>query len=121
MANLVEVFDEPTGCSSGACTPEVSDRFLEFNAAVEWLRGQGVRVERYDPNQQCDAFFANSTVVNMINVHGIKCLPLILVDGNVIAYGAYPSPEELAAMAGIEGENEAVNPTQTERKYDNAD
>lgn len=63
MANLVEVFNEPTGCSSGACIPEASERLLEFNTAVE-------------------------------------CLPLILIDGEIVSYGEYPSPEELAAMAG---------------------
>jgi len=100
MANLVEVFDEPTGCSSGACKPEASERLLDFNAAVRWLRGQGVRVERYDPNRQCEALFANPAVANTLHVHGMECLPLILIDGEVASYGDYPSPEELAAMAG---------------------
>lgn len=100
MASLVEVFGAPTGGSSGACTPETSERLLEFNAAVKWLRGQGVRVERHDPNRRCEALFAHSAVANTIHVHGMECLPLILVDREAVSYGECPRPEESAAMAG---------------------
>ena len=109
MASLVEVFDEPTGCSSGACIPEASERLLEFNAAVEWLRRQGVRVERYDSNRQCEALFANPAVANTIHGHGMECLPVILIDGEVVSYGEYPSRDELTAMVGIETERECDN------------
>jgi len=108
MANLVEVFDPPMCCSSGVCGPKVLDRRLvQFSAALEWLRAQGVQVERYNPSQQYEAFVGNATVVNTINTHGTECLPLILVNGEIVSYGGYPSQEELAAMAGVESENEA--------------
>lgn len=108
MANLVEVFDPPMCCSSGACGPKVLDRRLvQFSDALEWLRGQGVQVERYNPSQQYEAFIGNATVVNTINAQGTECLPLILMDGEIVSYGVYPSQEELAAMAGVESENQA--------------
>ncbi len=108
MAKLVQVFDPPMCCSSGACGPKVLDRRLvEFSAAPEWLRGQGVQVERYNPSQQYDAFVGNVTVVNMINMQGAECLPLILVDGVAASCGGYPSQEELAVMGGVPNEAEA--------------
>jgi len=108
MANLVEVFDPPMCCSSGACGPKVLDRRLvPFIAALEWLRAQGIQVERYNPSQQYEAFVGNTTVVNTINTHGTECLPLILVDGEIVSYGTYPSQEELAALAGVQNEKEA--------------
>ncbi len=108
MTRLVEVFDPPMCCSSGACGPKVLDRRLvQFIAALEWLRAQGVQVERYNPSQQYEAFIGNATVVNTINTQGTECLPLILVDGQIASYGGYPSKEELAVMAGIQDEKEA--------------
>ncbi len=107
MTRLVQVFDPPMCCSSGACGPKVDKRLVEFSAALEWLRGQGVQVERYNPSQQYDAFVGNVTVVNTINTQGVECLPLILVDGVIASYGAYPSQEELAVMAGVPDETEA--------------
>ena len=107
MTKLVQVFDPPMCCSSGTCGPKVDNRLVQFSAALEWLRGQGVYVERYNPSQQYDAFVGNVTVVNMINMQGAESLPLIVVDGVVVSYGGYPSQEELAVMAGVENEKEA--------------
>ncbi len=107
MTRLVQVFDPPMCCSSGTCGPTVDRRLVQFSAALEWLRGQGVQVERYNPSQQYEAFVGNVTVVNTINTQGTECLPLILVDGVIVSYGGYPSREELAVMAGVENEEEA--------------
>jgi arsenite methyltransferase len=107
VPKLVQVFDPPMCCSSGVCGPNVDKRLVEFGAALQWLRGQGVQVERYNPSQQYDAFVGNVTVVNTINTQGIECLPLILVDGVIASYGSYPNQEDLAAMAGLESEREA--------------
>jgi len=107
MTKLVEVFDPPMCCSSGVCGPKVDKRLVQFSAALEWLRGQGVQVERYNPSYQYEAFVGNTTVVNMINAQGAECLPLILVDGDIVSYGGYPSKEELAVMARVERERKA--------------
>lgn len=106
MARFVEIFDPPMCCSSGACGPTVDKRLVQFSAALEWLRGQGAQVRRYNPSQEYEAFAANEAAVNAINSHGIECLPLILVDGEIVSYGGYPSQEELAAMVGIQDEKE---------------
>jgi len=107
MTKRVQVFDPPMCCSSGVCGPTVDTRLVQFSAALEWLRAQGVQVERYNPSQQYDAFVGNATVVNTINTQGMECLPLILVDGAIVSYGSYPSREDLAVMAGLESEREA--------------
>jgi arsenite methyltransferase len=107
MTKLVEVFDPPMCCSSGVCGPKVDKRLVQFSAALEWLRAQGVQVERYNPSHQYEAFVGNATVVNTINAQGTECLPLILVDGQIVSYGSYLSKEELAVMAGIKSESEA--------------
>ncbi len=107
MTKLVQVFDPPMCCSSGVCGPKVDKRLVQFSAALEWLRGQGVQVERYNPSQQYEAFVGNAAVVNTINTQGTECLPLILVDGEIVSYGGYPSQDELAVMAGLENAREA--------------
>ncbi|MEN6576343.1 MAG: arsenite efflux transporter metallochaperone ArsD [Phycisphaerales bacterium] len=107
MAKLIEVFDPPMCCSSGVCGPKVDKKLVQFSAAMEWLRGQGIQVERYNPTQQYDAFVNNAAVVSTINAQGTECLPLILVDGEIVSYGGYPSREELAAMAGVGSKKKA--------------
>jgi disulfide oxidoreductase YuzD len=97
----MEIFDPPMCCSSGVCGPKVDKKLVEFSAALAWLRTQGVDVQRYNPAQQYDAFVANAKVVQTINEQGTGCLPLIVVDGEIVSRGAYPQKGELAVWAGV--------------------
>ena len=97
----MEVFDQPMCCSSGVCGPKVDKKLVDFNAALAWLREQGVEVQRYNPTQQYEAFVANSKVVRTINEHGTGCLPLILVEGEIVSRGSYPGKDELAVLARL--------------------
>jgi len=103
----VDVYDPPMCCSSGVCGTKVDKRLVRFSAALEWLRGQGIQVERYNPAQQYAAFAANEMVVKTINERGSECLPLILVNGNIVSSAGYPERGELAAWVGIEGGQES--------------
>ena len=98
----LEVFDPPMCCSSGVCGPNVDTKLVQFSAALEWLRNQGVHVERYNPSHQYEAFVGNATVVKAVNDHGTSCLPLILLNGEMVSHNNYPSREELAAIVGLE-------------------
>ena len=103
----VEVFDPPMCCSSGVCGPKVDKKLVQFGAALEWVRAQGVEVQRYNPTQQYDAFVGNTAVVQAINDQGSGCLPLILVDGVIVSHGSYPDKKELAVLAGVESVKDA--------------
>jgi hypothetical protein len=67
----------------------------------------GVKVDRFNPLHQYDAFAANATVSKTVNEKGIECLPLILLDGEVVSTGTYPSRLDLVRMIGL-GKQEAA-------------
>jgi hypothetical protein len=102
QAVKLEVFDPPMCCSSGVCGLNVDKKLVQFSAALDWLRSQGVQTERYNPSHQFDAFAANATVVKAVNDHGMSCLPLILLNGEIVSHNSYPSREELAAIVGLD-------------------
>jgi hypothetical protein len=97
----LEVFDPPMCCSTGVCGPNVDKRLVAFAANLDWIRSRGIRVERYNPSHQYEAFSGNEKVVRAVNDHGMVCLPLILLGGEIVSHGVYPAREELAAMAGL--------------------
>lgn len=99
----LEVFDPPMCCSTGVCGPNVDKKLVQFAAALEWLRSQGVQVDRYNPSHQYEAFTGNATVVKTVNDHGPNCLPIILINGETASHGRYPDKTELAIMAGLGG------------------
>ena len=97
-----QIFDPPMCCSTGISGPGVDPALVEFTADLDWLKRQGIEVERYNLSQQTQAFVSNATVSEALKKDGNNCLPLILIDGNIVLRGAYPKRGELTELAGLE-------------------
>lgn len=105
----LEVFDPAMCCSTGVCGPVVDPVLPRFAADLEWLKNQGVAVERYNLAQQPEMFAGKEIVKQALDEKGMNCLPLILADGRIVSRGVYPSRKELAAFAGLEpGEQASI-------------
>ena len=98
---LVEVFDPPMCCASGACGPNVDPALPRFAADLEWLQSQQVQVRRYNLAQEPHAFAAQPAVRGALEQRGQQCLPLIVADGAILSEGSYPSREELVALLDL--------------------
>jgi len=98
---VLRVFDPPMCCSTGVCGPTVNPVLARFAADLNWIKSQGVQVERFNLVQQPDAFARDSVVEQMLTKVGTECLPLVLVDDRVVSQGAYPSRDELTAFTKI--------------------
>jgi AhpD family alkylhydroperoxidase len=101
-APTVEVFDPPMCCSTGVCGPSVDPTLSRFAADLDWLRQQGVKVDRHNLSQEPGKFAANPIVKKALEEKGTECLPLLLVGETVASSGTYPDREMLAQMAGID-------------------
>lgn len=95
-------------CSSGVCGPSVDPVLPRFSADLEWLKGKGVQVQRYNLAQEVGAFTNNPTVKTTLNSEGTNCLPLVLVDGVIVSQAIYPDRKALAGFVGLEYEPEPV-------------
>ena len=98
---LVQVFDPAMCCSTGVCGPSVDPQLVRFAADLDWLKGQGISVERFNLAQEPRAFAENAAVKDSLEVTGEAALPLVEVDGEVKSRGVYPSRDELALWAGV--------------------
>jgi hypothetical protein len=99
----VRVFDPAMCCSTGICGPSVDPELVRFAADLDWLKTQGVSVERFNLAQQPAAFAADAAVKAALETKGEAGLPLVKVDGEVKSSGVFPSRDELAAWAGLGG------------------
>ena len=86
----LRVYDQPMCCSTGVCGPEVDPTLARFAADLEWLKRQGVAVQRYNPTHEAGAFVSDPVVRRALQERGSKCLPLVLWGGETVASGAYP-------------------------------
>lgn len=98
----VEVFDPPLCCSTGVCGPKVDPVLVRFAADLHWLANQGIAVARFNLAQEPRAFAANAVVKTALGEQGNRCLPLILLNGQVVSQGSYPTRQQLALVAGVE-------------------
>lgn len=98
----IQVYDPPMCCSTGVCGPSVDEKLIYFSADLDWLKGQGFLVERYNLSQQPGEFVKNSLITSTIEKEGNGCLPIILLDGTIIHKGAYPARNELAVLVGMQ-------------------
>lgn len=100
----IEVYDPAMCCSTGVCGPDVDPKLVQFAADLAWLKEQGVDVERYNLAQQPDKFADCKSVIDAMGLAGDLCLPLVLVNGEIVSRSTYPNRAALAALAGIDPE-----------------
>lgn len=100
MSMTLRVFDPAMCCPTGVCGPSVDQELARFAADLDWLRQQGVAVERFNLSQEPAAFASNAAVKEAL-ARGNDVLPIVMVDDRIAVSGSYPSRETLAALAGV--------------------
>ena len=94
------IYDRPMCCSPGVCGPSVDPLLPRFAADLDWLKSLEHQVHRYNLAQQPWAFIQNAEIHQLLATQGTDCLPVVLVDGQVMSRGEYPSRDQLAAWVG---------------------
>lgn len=97
----LQVFDPPMCCASGVCGPSVNPALPQLAADLEWLKGLGVPVERFNLAQQPAAFRDHAAVRETLAQEGVGCLPLFRVDEVTVSKGVYPTRVQLAEWVGL--------------------
>lgn len=99
MTNI-QIFEPALCCSTGVCGVDVDQALVSFSADVDWAKQNGAHIERFNLAQQPMAFAENALVKALLETSGQAGLPLILVDGQQVLAGRYPSRDELAKWVG---------------------
>ncbi|MEX0685004.1 MAG: arsenite efflux transporter metallochaperone ArsD [Balneolales bacterium] len=99
---IMEVYDPAMCCSTGVCGPDVDDRLADFANDIKWLKAQGFEVKRYNLGQEPEAFKSNVPVVTRLQQEGTGCLPMILINGDVVSESGYPDKATLVRWLHIE-------------------
>lgn len=108
----LEVYDPAMCCSTGVCGPNVDPALVAFAADLKWVAEQGVTVQRYNLGQDPQAFATNPVILKELEA-GVERLPIIAIDGQIAAIGAYPSRAQLAQKLGLD--SVAERPAQRSR------
>ena len=93
--SAIQIFDPALCCSSGVCGQDVDASLVQAAADIDWAKGQGARVERFNLAQQPMAFAQNDAVRGLLERSGQEALPITLLNGEVVLAGRYPSRQQL--------------------------
>lgn len=88
------IFDPAMCCSTGVCGPSVNKELLRVSTILNNLKNKGVIVERHNLTSNPQAFIDNKEVNNIIMTDGVEKLPIIVLDGEIVKLGGYPTNEE---------------------------
>ncbi len=92
------IYDPPMCCSSGVCGPNPDQTLINMQGTLTELRKSGIAVERYIINQSPAKFKENPKVMELIQKHQLKALPITTYNGEIVKMGAYPTLDEFRAL-----------------------
>jgi hypothetical protein len=100
MAKMI-IFDPAMCCPTGLCGPVINPELLRISTVLSNLEKNGVKVERYNLNNNPQAFVDNIVVSEILNRDGVDVLPVTIVDGKIVKTKSYPTNEELIKFLDV--------------------
>ncbi len=98
------IYEGPMCCSTGVCGPSPDEELMRVSTLVDKLKKSGASIERYNLTNNTKEFVENKTVNSLLEEKGEDVLPLVIVDGEVLMTGKYPSNEEFYEMLFLSDE-----------------
>ncbi len=98
----LKIYEPAMCCETGICGVDPDTVLINFTADIEWLKKQGISVDRFNLAQEPAAFISDAQVKAEINQQGETCLPLLVLEDSIISRGSYPDRTQLAALTGLE-------------------
>ncbi len=95
------IYEPAMCCSTGLCGVGVDPELLRISTVLNTLGKKGVVVERFNLSNSPQEFINNKAVNEFINVNGVDELPAIVVDGEIVITGRYPTNDEFSSLLGI--------------------
>ncbi len=102
MRNItLEIYYLPLCCPNSICGPRIDPEMERFSSYLEWLKTQNIEVERYDLSSYPVEFVSHKSVRNALEEQGKACLPLVLINGDIVSKGIYPNQDKLMPFLEI--------------------
>lgn len=104
----LEIFNAPTSCSCTSCSNDScsTSTSTKITDDIEWLKSKGIEATSYNPGIEPEAFRTNELVMETLKKYGPDCLPLTILNNEILFKGKYPGRAILAEYFGLKYEEE---------------
>ena len=94
--NLI-IYEGAMCCSTGICGPEPDKELIEFNETLKKINNEfkDLKVTRASLSVDVKMFLENKEIFQLVKVNGQSILPIISINGNIIAKKKYLKFNEL--------------------------
>lgn len=92
------IYEGAMCCSTGVCGPSPDEELMRVSSLVDKFKKSGASIERYNLTNNTKEFVENKTINSLLNEKGEDILPVVMVNGEVLMTGKYPSNEEFYEM-----------------------
>ncbi|MDW2797575.1 arsenite efflux transporter metallochaperone ArsD [Clostridium boliviensis] len=97
----MQIFEPAMCCSTGLCGVGVDPELLRISTVLNTLKNNGVNVDRFNLSNEPQEFVTNKIVNSFVKEKGVEGLPVIVLDGEIIITGRYPSNEEFVKLLNV--------------------
>ncbi|MDP4127808.1 MAG: arsenite efflux transporter metallochaperone ArsD [Bacillota bacterium] len=108
----MQIFEPAMCCPTGLCGVGVDPELLRISTVLNALKKHGIEVDRFNLTSAPMEFVNNKAINDLLNTKGIDDLPAIVLDGEILLTGRYPTNEEFTKILDIPMSflNEPPNP-----------
>lgn len=97
----MKIFEPAMCCPTGICGVGVDPELLRISTVLDTLKKHGVPVDRFNLNSAPAEFITDQTINAYINEKGTEGLPAVMVDGEIVITGGYPTNEEFTKLLDL--------------------
>lgn len=112
----MSIYEPPMCCSSGLCGVSVDPELLRVSTALNTLKKNGIEVKRFNLTNAPQEFVSNKLVNEFLNSKGVNGLPIVVLDGEIVLKGRYPTNDEFAGLLNIPSDIFGERPMPTKYK-----
>ncbi|MEA5024874.1 arsenical resistance operon trans-acting repressor ArsD [Desulfitobacterium sp. LBE] len=114
----IQIFEPAMCCPTGLCGVGVDQELLRISTVLSALNKKGIEVERFNLTSAPMEFVNNKTINDLLNTKGVDDLPAIVLDGEIVLTGRYPSNDEFCKILDLPSGtlNEKSNPFEVTTK-----
>ena len=98
------IYEGAMCCSTGVCGPSPDEELMRVSSLVDKLTKSGASIDRYNLTNNTKEFVENKTINNLLREKGEDILPVVMVNGEALMTGKYPSNEEFYEMLFLSDE-----------------
>ena len=98
------IYEGAMCCSTGVCGPSPDEELMRVSSLVDKLNKSGANIHRYNLTNNTKEFVENKTINSLLDEKGEDILPVVMVNGEVLMTGKYPSNEEFYEMLFLSDE-----------------